>query len=156
MWIQFPKGCERINVELQTFETEMTDEAGNNYFRAPDHFVPRILNIGGFRALDKAPEGFPADLPQADPLRDGAITNLTQENQSLKTQVQNLTEDLTSSHAQIRSLIGEVEALRKQVEMRDERIVTLEEVLEDKGKDVPSGPTTPAPAASSTTYRPKK
>lgn len=111
MWFRFPEGCDRISVERQQFTTEVSDENGRAYFRAPDHFAPIILSIRGFSLASDLPEGAPPDLPQADPLRDGAISQLTKEQEALKIEVQNLRSDLTSARAQAMALAHENSAL---------------------------------------------
>ncbi len=89
MWFQFPEGVERLSMELQEYITEAKDPEGRGYFRAPDHYAPLILDLPGFKTA-KPPEGAPADLPKADPLRDGAIGDLTRQVDSLKLENENL------------------------------------------------------------------
>ena len=76
MWFRYPKGTTRISVERQEFGIDYTDTEGNNYFRAPNHFAAVILMGPGFKQA-VPPEDAPPDLPQPDPLRDGAISRLT-------------------------------------------------------------------------------
>lgn len=137
MWLQFPAGCTRISIEQQTFEAEQMDDVGNVYGRVPDHFVPKIMAVGKFKAISEPPENFPADLPKSDPIRDGAIASMTQENQRMKEDIGNLTSDLLASNAQVRSLMTENESLRKQVEMHTQRFEAVTDYLEDKDIKLP-------------------
>jgi hypothetical protein len=103
MWFQFPQGTDRISVALQEFQPEATDADGKQFFRAPDHFAGIILDLPGFRAA-QPPEGAPADLPQADPLRDGAIGQLGAQIDALKLE----NEALRSSVATFRAANDEL------------------------------------------------
>lgn len=135
MWFVMPKGCESITVEQQAFGVEFRDKNGKCYFRAPDHFSTRILAISGFDVVEQ-PEGALADLPKADPLRDGAIAELTTAVQSFKVEVHNLRSDLNAAHAKVSSLAAEKIELAKE---RDDALAEaqrLREQLEDNGETV--------------------
>lgn len=133
MWFKFPKGVERISVEHQEFIVEARDTDGNCFGRTPDHFGPRILSLGMGFEIAEQPEGAPADLPRADPLRDSAIVELTQTVEANKIEIRNLTTDLGTSMAQIRALNDEkLTALAKVAEL-EEKILALEEKMEDAG-----------------------
>ena len=106
MWFKFPEGASAITVQQQGFIVEFTDEQGREYFRAPDHFSTTILSIPGF-ALAMDLKDAPADLPKADPLRDGAIAELTKSSEAMKIEVQNLRSDLAVATSRIVALSNE-------------------------------------------------
>jgi hypothetical protein len=126
MWFRFPKGCERISIERQEFATEIHDENGFGYFRAPDHFSARILEINGFSLAGKLPEGAPADLPKSDPLRDNAITALTNTIEALKIETQSLRTDLAASAAKIRNLENEKQGLETALTAVNAKLASIE------------------------------
>ena len=132
MWFSMPKGCGRISVELQQFAAEATDENGVNYFRAPDHFAPRILAIAGF-AKAEPPAGSPDDLPKADPLRDSAIAELTGEMSALRIEAQNLRSDVNAANARNAALVNDNAKLQSDLVEANRKIEGLEEKLEDLG-----------------------
>jgi hypothetical protein len=131
VWFKFPKGAESISVEQQSFGIEAKDAEGGCYFRAPNHFAAKILGIPGFITAEP-PEGSPADLPLSDPLRDGAISELSRENDGLKQELQQLREDLGASTAKIMALNTEKTELLKQVAELEGKVLDLEEQIEDK------------------------
>lgn len=131
MWFQFPQGCERISIERQTFVAEMTDAEGRTYFRAPDHFAPSILGIGGFSIVAKPPDDFPEDLPQADPLRDGAIAGLTKAAEAMKGEIKDLRSDLATASARITALTNENIDLRQKLYASEAVVEALNEQIED-------------------------
>jgi flagellar motility protein MotE (MotC chaperone) len=133
MWFQFPQGVNGISVELQHFVPEFKDQKGNNYFRAPDHFAPRILALKGFTTVTDLPEGAPEDLPRADPQRDGAITELTQTVEAQRRDLQNLRSDLGAANARIQALSNDKVELMKKLEDSEALVTGLREQLEDKG-----------------------
>ena len=135
MWFRMPEGCGGITVEQQEFSIEFKDANGVCYFRAPDHFSPRILSMSGFASVDQ-PEGALADLPKADPLRDGAIAELTQSNQSLKIEMQNLRSDLVAAHAKLASLNNDKTELEKKLREALANADVMKEHLEDAGEAV--------------------
>lgn len=143
MWFKFPKGTEGITVEHQAFSTEIKDDADNSYFRAPDHFATRILGVPGF-SLAEPPEGAPADLPRADPLRDGAIAELTKGHEATKMEVQNLRADLGAAQAKVTQLMNENNNLKLQLQQSLDKIDDLQEQIED----MPT-PGMPVPAQTS-------
>lgn len=130
MWFSFPEGCSSISVERQEFFAEVTDDAGVTYFRAPDHFAPRILEFKGFFIAD--PKNLPPDLPQEDPLRDGAIASLTMTVEAQKLEIQNMRSDLSAASARVVALMNEKTDLAKTLEDRERTIQELTERLEDK------------------------
>lgn len=88
MWFKTAPGVSAITVEQQEFvpaifveedwhnpRTKQTVKVSRGLFRAPDHFANKILDLPDFVAIP-TPEG-EEDLPQADPLRDGAINQLS-------------------------------------------------------------------------------
>lgn len=93
MWFRFPAGTDQISIEQQTFAVEHEDKDGVKYFRAPDHFAPIILGLGGFTRVDQ-PEGAPKDLEPIDPKRAevtdklaAEVASLQEENQLLRQQL---------------------------------------------------------------------
>lgn len=123
MWFMLPEGADGISVERQQFACEIRDSVGRGYFRAPDHFAPRILDIPGF-ALAEPPEGAPEDLPRADPLRDGAIASLTATNEALRIEISGITGDLNAMRA-------EMAALRNERDTLLERVKNLSDAMEE-------------------------
>jgi len=99
MWFMFPEGTDRISVQLHEYFPEATDKDGREYFRAPDHFAAIILDLPGFKTA-VPPEGAPPDLPQTDPLRDGAIGQLGGQVDALKLE----NENLRAGFAELRAL----------------------------------------------------
>ena len=131
MWFRMPQGCSGISVELQSFRPDINFE-GRDYFRAPDHFAPRILAIQGFELVDKPPEGFPEDIAKADPLRDGAIAELTKSVEALKMELGGVRADLNSCVAKAGALAAEKADLTTKLEAATAKITDLEEELEDR------------------------
>jgi hypothetical protein len=109
MWFRLPEGCTGLSVEQQEFGIEAKDEEGRGYFRAPDHFAPRILMLKGF-SIAEPPEGSPDDLPKADPLRDTAIANMSREAEGMRTEIANLRSDLIAANARVVALVNERDA----------------------------------------------
>ena len=118
MWFAFPEGTDAITVQLQEFHVEAKDEQGREYFRAPDHFAAIILDLPGFKTA-KPPEGSPADLPLADPLRDGAIGQLTSQIDALKAE----NESLKAAHVTSRA---EVVDLKEKLSAVETKLASLE------------------------------
>jgi regulator of replication initiation timing len=133
MWFRFPEGTNGIQVDLQDFNPEVTDKAGHRYFRAPNHFAPKILMLKGFAQVDP-PETDLADLPQPDPLRDSAIAQLTKENEALKLENQHLRSDLIAATARITALTNDRTGFQSKIAMLEEKLQNIEEDAEDKPK----------------------
>lgn len=107
MWMRFPEGATNITIERQSFKVEATDASGRGYFRIPDHFAPTVLGLGGFQIADP-PEGTDlADLPQADPLRDGAIGTLTRELEATRELMASTNADLNATNAKLHAVESE-------------------------------------------------
>jgi len=134
MWFSFPPGYEAISVEQQQFNVEITDTAGVGYFRAPDHFATKILALQGF-AVATPPEGAPEDLPRMDPLRDGAIAELTGTTEAQKREIHDLREDLGAMNAKIIALQTEKVDLLAKLETAEAEIEALKEKIDDAGID---------------------
>lgn len=130
MWFGFPEGCSSISIERQEFFTEVVGEDNRAYFRAPDHFAPRILMLNGFVVAD--PTNLPEDLPQADPLRDGAIAQLTGESVAQRAEIRTLREDLAVATGRLSALANENATLTATLAAKDSEIARLTESLEDK------------------------
>lgn len=133
MWFVMPEGCNGVAVQLQQFECEIRDDDGRGYFRAPDHFAPLILSIGGF-AIAQPPEGAPEDLPKADPLRDGAIAQLSKETEGLKLELAGAVQDLVAARAQLKATELERNKLNDRVREQLREIEALKEQIEDGAK----------------------
>ena len=131
MWFKMPVGASAVSVELQSFASDVNFE-GRDYFRAPDHFAPRILAIQGFELVATPPEGFPEDIPRADPLRDSAIAELTKTVEALKMELSGVRADLNSTVAKAGALANEKSELTSRLEIANKKIEDLEEELEDR------------------------
>lgn len=131
MWFSMPKGCSGITVERQEFDAEVISNEGVSYFRAPDHFSPRILAIPGFN-MAEPPEGHGIeDLPKADPARDNAIVELTQTVAAQKTEIKDLREDLGVASARITALSNDNGDLTAKLSKVTDELLTLQEEIED-------------------------
>lgn len=130
MWLQMPRGCESISIEQQNFVVEARDDDGNGYCRVPNHFVPRVLRINGFRRADP-PAGAPDDLPLPDPLRDGAIADLTKTVEAQKRQIETTTSDLNAAVAALKGANTAKSALAAENANLKRRVSELEEQLAD-------------------------
>jgi chromosome segregation ATPase len=76
--------------------------------------------LEGFEAVPP-PEGAPEDLPPVDPLRDGAIAELTGLNENLRLEIESARSDLAVAIAKINALMGgtaELEAKVKELETK--------------------------------------
>lgn len=133
MWFKFPKGCDTISVEQQSFRIEAMDDEGRGYFRAPPHFAARILALNmGFVADAEPPANAPDDLPREDPARDGAITELTKVNEALRLEIAALRSDLEAERARSRAMATERNAFEAQVKKLKLEVEGLEEQIEDQ------------------------
>lgn len=133
MWFKFPEGCSNISVEQQSFSIEVVDGDGRGYFRAPAHFAARILGTNmGFAADVIPPDGAPEDLPRADPLRDGAISELTGTNEALRMELGGMRSDLEAERAKVRALETARNNLNEKVRAQEELIANLKEQIEEK------------------------
>lgn len=141
MWFKFPKGCDAVSVERQSFRSEATDAEGRGYFRAPPHFAARILAMNlGFVADVSPPEGSPADFPKEDPLRDGAIAELTKANEALRLEIAALRSDLEAERAKSRAIATERNDFADKISKLNATIEGLQEQLEDKPAVPPAKP----------------
>lgn len=64
MWFSFPPGSSGCSIQSQNFTSEFTDAEGRDWFRAPDHFAPKILGMGlGYKSLSigSRPDGCDVD-----------------------------------------------------------------------------------------------
>ena len=132
MWFVFAEGCDKISVERQAFVPEVTDDKGRQYFRAPNHFAPQILSFKGFAAAEP-PEGSPADLPLADPLRDNAIAEMTKRIAALEMENSNLRSDYNAVNAKNAALMNEAIELKAKLESAEGIAEGLREQIEDQG-----------------------
>lgn len=132
MWFSFPEGSDSITVERQPFPAEITDSKGRSYFRAPDHFAPRILEIPGFSACNP-PDGSEGleELPNQDPLRDGAIGELTARLAAQGIELQNLRSDYNAQQAKMSALVAEKTELERQLAIEKSTVNRLQEAIDD-------------------------
>jgi septal ring factor EnvC (AmiA/AmiB activator) len=130
VWFAFPNGTSSISVERQEFYPEVTTENGTCYFRAPEHFAPRILAITGFTIADA--KGLPEDLPKSDPLRDSAIAELSITAEAQRNEIQNLRSDMASLQAKLAALTNENANLTDAIQKKDIELENLREEIEDK------------------------
>jgi hypothetical protein len=137
MWFRMPQGVAGISVERQNFQPDIEFE-GRAYFRAPDHFAPRILANKGFELVEKPPEGFPEDIPRADPLRDGAIAELTATVEALKRENGDLRTDLNATVAKAGALVKERDELQAKLDEANRKVEELEEKIEDLTEAAPT------------------
>lgn len=129
MWFKFAPGVSGITVERQQFNIEFTDERGDNYFRAPAHFAPRILIVPGFAQV--TPDGAPDDLPKEMPEQEAAIAELGRENGALKDTIGDLRSDLIAASKQVAVLAQERDEALKRVAELEAKVAELEEDDED-------------------------
>jgi hypothetical protein len=134
MWMRFPDGVERISIQLQEFKIEATDaKTGTNYFRVPNHFAPELLALKGF-AVQDPPDGTEIeDLPQLDPLRDGAIADLGKQLEMAKSELANARTDhnvtlgkMAAKVAECETAIAAAAKLTAENEALRERLADLE------------------------------
>lgn len=144
MWFMFPEGYTRISVEQQQFEVEIVDAQGRGFFRAPNHFAPKILEFKGFKVADELPDGAPPDLPKEDPKRDAAISLLTSNHEAMKAEVAAMREDMSAANARVIALSQENNELKVALAAAEKKIEDLEDELDAMAKP-PAAPT-PAPA----------
>lgn len=130
MWFQFPEGSNAITVQQQSFKSEAKDVEGREYFRAPEHFADIILGIAGF-SIKEPPDCDLPDLPQADPLRDGAIGDLAKKLDVEQETSRRLREDLNSLSAEFFALKAERDKLNTTLEAEQRRVAALEERLNE-------------------------
>lgn len=107
MWFRFPDGVDQISVEQQLFRAEATGEDGSRLFRAPDHFAPIILELGGFSKAAQPPDG-PPDLIPENPVSSLALERLAE-------QVEALLEENQRLRYQVSDLQAEKEVLLRQI-----------------------------------------
>jgi len=128
MWFRFPPGASGCQVQLQNFAVEVTDREGRGYFRAPNHFAALILDMPGYAAAEPPEDAnAPADLPQPDPLRDGAIASLGAELERSRSELQTLREDSNVLRAALNAMTAERDNAARLLEKANARIAELEE-----------------------------
>lgn len=133
MWFKFPTGSDRISIERQQFVVEAEDADGCQYFRAPDHFAPLILQNKGFGIATTVPEGAPDDLPKSDPLRDENIAMMSKQIAGLQAEVANLRTDYLSANARNAALLHEKAALATKLEEALKEIIVLKSEADKDG-----------------------
>lgn len=115
MWFKFPEGVDNISVQQQNFRSEAQDKEGGDYFRAPDHFAPIILELPGFSRVMTPPEGAPADLPKEDSETSLALGSLASQVDALKQDNQNLREENANLIRERDALVIQVATLEVEV-----------------------------------------
>lgn len=139
MWFKFPKGTKRINVQQQDFGVEAQDEKGGAYFRAPNHFAGLILALPGFAAAEP-PAGAPPDLPKADPLRDGAIADLSKRLEAAQHELQGLRSSYNTLQASLTSAQNANKTLAEQAKKAQTELEALRSWAEDAGVELGAAP----------------
>jgi len=143
VWFKMAPGAERITVERQEFATEITGDDGSNFFRAPDHFAPRILSLGGFTLASNLPANAPADLPKADPSRDDAIRHLAATQEAQQEEIASLRADLLAAEAESKAVMQAKIFIEGKLAEALAKIQELEDELDEK----PAPSTAPKAAA---------
>lgn len=131
MWFVFPKGVECISVERQEFRAEANDVSGRACFRAPAHFAPRILAIGGFALAGDLVEGSIGDLVPEDPSQEAALATLVANLTAREDEVRGLREDLAVLKQELVALQGTHDATVQELESARAMIEELQEQAED-------------------------
>lgn len=132
MWFKFPEGVTEVSIQQQNFKAEVRDAEGRSYFRVPNHFANTLLMLNGF-VIAEPPEGAPADLPQPDTLRDGAIADLSHKVESLQREITGLRSDIVATNAARQALMSERDKLKSDLEEAQEKIADLENKLNEDG-----------------------
>lgn len=136
-WIKLTERISSINVERQSFNAEVTDAEGRQYTRVPDHFIPLITSMGLGSPHDP-PEGTELeDLPKADPLRDGAISDQARLIEVQKADIESLRNELSAMSANFSATALERDQLKFQVHELTVKVSELEEALEEAKDAVP-------------------
>lgn len=110
MWFQFPPGTTNISIQQQHFQVEAEDDAGGQYFRAPDHFAHFILDLPGFKRA-VPPEGAPEDLPRPEPRLAQSMEALTKQHEANQGRISDLeraNSDLNDENADLKDEITEL------------------------------------------------
>lgn len=136
MWFRFPEGTTQISIEQQIFTAESKDADGNEYFRAPDHFAPIILGLGGFTRVseDQLPKGAPPDLPKHDPARAEAIDMLSADHAALKDQYNLQVEQNQAMHKELQDTLTQLDGAQKEIARLQG---VLDKIEEDSKKGQP-------------------
>lgn len=114
MYFQFPEKVSSISVERQVFQPEFTDEEGNRFFRAPDHFADQIMSLNlGFKPVPR-PEGAPDDLPSSAVT--DVVSTLSAETAALQEENKNLRQMLNDASAERDQVVLENKALKAKIE----------------------------------------
>jgi len=135
MWFKFPEGTTQISIEQQIFTAESEDKDGNAYFRAPDHFAPIILGLGGFtRATeDQLPKDAPADLPKSDPERAAAIDVLSADHAALRDRYNLQVEQNQTMHKELQDALTALDGAQKEVARLQAALDKVEEEAKKAG-----------------------
>lgn len=130
MWFRFAKGHEAISIEQQEFRAEAKDAEGYSYFRAPNHFAPKILALAGYAVVDP-PDADGPDNDQERTDKDTAITQLSQELEAAKEDARTLRENANSASAEFIALRNERDVLAQQVADLTRKVSELSVGTED-------------------------
>lgn len=128
MWFRFPLGHTAISIEQQEFKAEAKDASGFEYFRAPNHFAPKILSLGGYAVVDPPEQGPDDDKERTD--KDQAIGTLSQELEAAQEEAKNLRENLNALSAEHIALTNERDGLAQKVADLTHKLTELEEEKE--------------------------
>lgn len=121
MWFKFPLGVEVVQVELQEFRTEVSDpKTLSNFFRAPDHFAPKIVELPGFKhELPPIELNPPEDLKPSDFNSVTPLDSLVAQIEALKSQITQANFERDQALAQLIKL----EATCKQLEEENQDLL---------------------------------
>jgi regulator of replication initiation timing len=123
-YFRFPKGVEAVSVEQQEFASVFTDRNGANYCTAPDHFAPKLLEIG-FVLVDKPSEA-PGDTATEELLANDSIRELGRHLDGLRQENLDLRSTLETLQKDFLALKTENEGLKAQLEQKPPAEATAE------------------------------
>ena len=116
MWFSFPDGTSGCSIEGQNFSAEFQDKEKREWFRAPDHFAPKILGMGiGYSSLAPGVKPDGCDVDDLTPTFGAIGAQIGEQAQviaSLKGELMLANESLQKLAAQQRQAESEVAMLR--------------------------------------------
>lgn len=126
MWFKFPQGQNRISLQQMNFKSEASDESGNQFFRAPDHFAGIILDQPGYTVAEP-PKGAPADLPKPDSAEANVIPLLTGQIKDLQVKLEAAEAAFETVKARLASVAMERDELKLALHESTMKIQELED-----------------------------
>lgn len=161
-YFRFPSGADSISVEQQQFTPIYTNAAGDNFFAAPDHFAPKLLEVGC--AMVEKPSEAPSDTATEDLLANDSIKELGRHIDAMRQENLDLRSTITQVQDDYLKLKTENEELKKKLGMKiepeAESIKTVvqpptDTLVDAKGEIVPGSDTDITGGGSSITGLPK-